>query len=62
MEPIKHEWARHEDGAIDIFQMDADYHNGPRCLRCNYSFCHHCYRDGYDTPCNEQTETLDFSV
>jgi len=38
----EHDWQREEDGSIDIFGMDADFHNGPACIRCGYCYCHHC--------------------
>ena len=38
-----HEWQRNEDGSIDIFAYNhADPHNGPRCVKCGYGFCHRC--------------------
>lgn len=37
-----HEWLTNDDGSIDIFGYDAGYHNGPRCVKCGYGFCHHC--------------------
>lgn len=38
----EHDWARDEDGKIDEFAMEYEYHNGPYCNRCGYSFCIHC--------------------
>lgn len=37
-----HQWRTNEDGSIDIFGYDAGLHNGPICVLCGYSFCHHC--------------------
>lgn len=37
-----HEWLRNDDGSVDIFGYDGDTHNGPRCVKCGYGFCHHC--------------------
>jgi len=37
-----HIWKRDETGNVDIFAYDYDYHNGPRCIKCGYGFCHHC--------------------
>lgn len=38
-----HVWKRESDGSIDIFAGgDDDRHNGPACVNCGYSFCHHC--------------------
>lgn len=34
-------------GGLDIFVMDAGYHNGPGCSSCGMSWCHHC--DGPST-------------
>lgn len=48
----EHDWERDEDGNIDELAMNFDYHNGPACARCNYSFCIHCYPDGWNKrPC-----------
>ena len=38
----EHDWERDEDGRIDEFAMVYEYHNGPYCNRCGYSFCIHC--------------------
>lgn len=42
--PNGHVWAKDEDGNVDHFAMDAemDFHNGPVCTKCGYSFCEHC--------------------
>ena len=37
-----HTWKRDENGKIDIFAYDHNFHNGPRCIVCGYGFCHHC--------------------
>ncbi len=42
--PRGHTWQLDEDGKIDIFAYDGDTHNGPACVTCGYSFCHHCTR------------------
>lgn len=44
----EHDWYRNEDGEIDEFAFDADYHNGPMCKRCYYSFCVHCDPNGWN--------------
>jgi hypothetical protein len=31
-----------EPPRIDIFVMDVGYHNGPGCVTCGDSWCHHC--------------------
>lgn len=48
-----HEWERDQDGEIDFMAYDADPepHNGPRCVRCGYGFCHHC-QSGPSEPCD----------
>lgn len=41
-----HEWKLDEDdGEVDIFALDYDIHNGPMCINCGYSFCHHCDKE-----------------
>jgi len=36
----KTEWDHEE---TDVFAFcEGDMHNGPRCVKCNYGFCHHC--------------------
>lgn len=39
-----HQWQIDSfDGELDIFAYEAgDFHNGPRCVKCGYGFCHHC--------------------
>lgn len=38
---------KREDGEIDIWVLDADYHNGPGCVKCHDCWCYHC-RDEID--------------
>jgi hypothetical protein len=48
----EHDWERKENGDIDDFAYDGDYHNGPMCKRCYYSFCIHCDPNGWNKkPC-----------
>ena len=48
----EHDWEREENGDIDDFAYDGDYHNGPMCKRCYYSFCIHCDPNGWNKkPC-----------
>lgn len=47
----QHDWELDEDGEIDMFALDFDFHNGPRCRRCHHSFCMHCYPDWADLKC-----------
>lgn len=42
LEEAGHVLKRDEDGGIDIFVMDVGYHNGPGCVNCHESWCHHC--------------------
>lgn len=42
LEEAGHVLKRDEDGDIDLFVMDAGYHNGPGCVNCHDSWCHHC--------------------
>lgn len=34
-----HVWALDKEGKPDGFAFDNDYHNGPVCTVCGYSFC-----------------------
>lgn len=48
----EHKWRRTKDREIDDFAMSFDYHNGPICERCGYTFCVYCEPDGWDKqPC-----------
>ncbi len=47
----KHEWKKDEDGNIDLWAMEYEHHNGPRCERCGESYCAHCNPDYDDEPC-----------
>jgi hypothetical protein len=48
----EHDWERKENGDIDDFAYDGDYHNGPMCKRCYYSSCIHCDPNGWNKkPC-----------
>ncbi len=48
----KHIWIKDDDGDIEIFAyMEGESHNGPKCKVCSFGFCHHCFPEGYDTPC-----------
>lgn len=37
-----HTWRLKENGDIDQFGLDFEYHNGPICTTCGYAYCHHC--------------------
>lgn len=28
---------------VDVFALDAGWHNGPRCVDCGMALCHHCH-------------------
>jgi hypothetical protein len=45
---MKHEWIKDEYGDIDTWSNGSDFHNGPRCRLCGFSFCEHCDPKGYD--------------
>lgn len=46
-----HEWQKDSDGNIDLVTFDVNFHNGPTCVKCGYSFCVHC-KDNPDEPCS----------
>lgn len=48
---MKHDFYTDEDGDIDVFRLDVDYHNGPECRRCHEIWCHHCEPDREDEEC-----------
>ena len=50
----KHKWRTREDGEIDEFAWDYEYHNGVICDICGFNPCIHCHPD-YDEndDCNE---------
>lgn len=52
-----HRWRVDEDGVIDTFAMSIDFHNGPVCEVCGYSYCVHCDGESHQKckdPTNEQ--------
>lgn len=46
-----HVWQLDEDGEVDSFALCYEYHNGPSCVRCGYSYCEHC-DDGPQEDCD----------
>ena len=42
LEAAGHVLKRDEDGDIDCWVLDIDYHNGPGCVNCNDSWCEQC--------------------
>lgn len=54
-----HVWETDEDGDLNIFaHTSGDRHNGPRCVRCGYEFCHHC-EEGAQEDCSAVGKTGD---
>lgn len=51
IDPKGHEWEKDEDGSVNIFATSDGNHNGPRCVKCDYGFCHHC-REMPDQECD----------
>ena len=41
----KHKWRKNENGEIDDFAFDYDYHNGVVCEICGEAVCVHCNPD-----------------
>lgn len=46
-----HEWYLDEDGYIDMWRLDEDYHNGPACSLCGEYICEHCLPDWKELEC-----------
>lgn len=42
LEAAGHKLIRNEDGEVDVFRLDAGFHNGPECELCGKVWCHHC--------------------
>lgn len=51
----KHTWKKNEDGEVDDFAWEYDYHNGVICEVCGRSICVYC-NPKYDelTDCEEE--------
>lgn len=45
----EHDWRRRVNGNVDLYASEYDYHHGPRCERCGYSFCMVCSPDGWNS-------------
>lgn len=45
----EHLWKKDENGNVNEWAMEFDYHQGPVCERCGDTFCIHCEPDGYIT-------------
>lgn len=52
---MNHQWKADTTGRPDDFAYEVDTewtgHNGPRCTRCGFFFCEHCWPDGWQQPC-----------
>lgn len=51
--PKGHVWKLDEDGNVDTFYLDYDFHNGPGCVKCGYTFCEHCDSEITECPIKE---------
>jgi len=51
---MRHTWAKTNNGEVEEFQVgEEDYHTGPICSICGFSFCIHCNEDGWnDNTCH----------
>lgn len=50
--PKMHNWHREKDGFISNAMYSVGYCNGPECIDCGLSDCHHCNQEMYkDTNC-----------
>lgn len=49
----EHDWVLNEDGEVDMFAHEREFHIGPSCKRCYHSFCIHCDPEGWNKalPC-----------
>ena len=50
----KHKWKTKDNGEVDEFAWDREFHNGPVCMICSFTPCVHC-RPGWedDEGCKE---------
>lgn len=42
LEQAGHELELDNKGEVDMLALDAEPHNGPRCVKCGESWCEHC--------------------
>lgn len=56
-EIILHEWVLDERGEVEIFNL-GEYHDGPKCVRCNEYFCLSCEPEVFTQPCDNQDPAL----
>jgi hypothetical protein len=50
---MKHNWVKDEDGNVDEWAWERDFHNGVFCNRCYKMFCVHCNPDYDKDECKE---------
>jgi len=46
---------KRDDGDVDIFAYYSGNHNGPECVLCGDSWCHHC--GGEIEPCTKSEQS-----
>ncbi len=46
-----HLWYSTEDGEIDEWRWDVEFHNGPMCQICGYAPCIHCNPNYQEEKC-----------
>ena len=59
LEALGHVLYRDDDGDVDHWRMDWDYHNGPGCMNCDETWCQHCEDDVKPCPGREATDAAD---
>jgi hypothetical protein len=47
---MKHRWKRYQNGSIITASL-GDFHNGPVCAECGYTFCQYCYPEEWESEC-----------
>lgn len=47
-----HIWETDDEGEVDMFALSVNFHNGPRCSACEYSFCEHCEKEFNISKCD----------
>lgn len=49
----KHIWKKDDNGKIDEWAWDYEFHNGPECEICHATPCVHCYPDWETSECSK---------
>ena len=49
----KHIWKKDDNGKIDEWSWDYEFHNGPECELCHATPCVHCYPDWQTSECSK---------